>query len=115
VQNGTATGGLAATAQRELAALGFLTPVPPATAPLRTARTVIGYDPRWDESVKTLAAALPGAVLRPVRGQGAVMTVTVGKEFTGVVPVALAAVPPGRAAAGTAGGTAVTGDKVTCP
>lgn len=44
-------------------------------------RTLVTYDPRWDQSAKSLAAALPGAELRAVRGQGSTMRVTAGADF----------------------------------
>ncbi|WP_225845227.1 LCP family protein [Streptomyces sp. HPF1205] len=123
VENGTTTNGLAATAQRELAATGFVTPVPPRTAPVRTQQTVIRYDPRWNRSAKSLAAALPGAQLLPVPGQGPVMRVVLGTDFSKVTPVTAAppASPAPGAPAGTsggagtpAGGVPVRGDQVTC-
>jgi hypothetical protein len=44
-------------------------------------RTVVAYDPRWDRSAKSLAAALPGSELRAVRGLGPVLKVIVGADF----------------------------------
>jgi LCP family protein required for cell wall assembly len=107
VQNGTATNGLAASTQRALHATGFATPGVPTTAPQRSARTVIQYDPRWDRSARTLAAALPGARLQPAPGQGAVMKVTLGPDFREVKPVTPKAQPQPA-------GTAVTGDQEVC-
>ncbi|WNI15792.1 LCP family protein [Actinacidiphila sp. ITFR-21] len=107
VANGTATSGLAAGAQRALRATGFVTPGLPTTAAHGAARTVIRYDPRWDRSVKSLAAALPGAALVPVAGQGPVMAVTLGANFARVAPVSVAS--------GGVGEDAVTGDEVVCP
>jgi LCP family protein required for cell wall assembly len=107
VANGTATNGLGATTQKALHDTGFATPGVPTTAPQRAARTVIRYDPRWDRSARALAAAVPGAQLQPAPGQGPVMKVTLGSDFTKVAPVA-ARVQPQPA------GTAVTGDQEVC-
>lgn len=112
VANGTGRGGLAATAQRQLGDAGFLTPGLPTTAEHPTDRTVIRYDPRWDRSVRSLAAALPGAELLPVSGQGPVMDVTLGADFTKVTPVTAAASSPPAGA--VVGEDAVTGDEVAC-
>jgi LCP family protein required for cell wall assembly len=105
--NGTSTNGLAASAQKALRATGFVTPGLPATAAAKVARTEIRYDPRWDRSAKALGAALPTAKLVPVAGQGAVMRVVLGPDYTKVTPV--------RAASHPVGESAVTGDEVTCP
>jgi LCP family protein required for cell wall assembly len=107
VANGTSTNGLAASTQKALRASGFLTPGPPTTAQQRTLHTTIRYDPRWDRSVRSLAAAVPGAQLVPVPGQGAVMEVTLGADFTKVAPVRVASRPSRD--------DAVTGDEVICP
>ncbi|HEY5835049.1 LCP family protein [Streptomyces sp.] len=108
VANGTLTNGLAATAQKQLGDTGFVTPGLPVTADHRTDRTEIRFDPRWDRSVRSLAAALPGAALVPVPGLGPVMDVTLGSDFTKVTPVT------GAASGSVAGEPAVTGDQVAC-
>ncbi|MEU4897430.1 LCP family protein [Streptomyces sp. NPDC044780] len=111
VFNGTDTPGLAARVNRALHAAGFATTGSPADAATPDVRhTVITYDPGWDRSVRSLAAALPGAQLKPVTGQGAVMRVTVGTDYTGVRPVRAEQPPSGESGFG-----AVTGDEVTCP
>ncbi|GAA3886157.1 LCP family protein [Streptomyces lacrimifluminis] len=86
VENGTRTVGLGRKVDRALAATGFRTTRVPVNARERGAavRTVIAYDPRWDRSARSLAAALPGSSLRVVRGQGALMKVTVGADYRGV-------------------------------
>ncbi|MCH0572674.1 LCP family protein [Streptomyces sp. MUM 136J] len=88
VENGTPTTGLARRVDSALAAAGFRTTGTPVNAgghPVR--RTVVSYDPRWDRSARSLAAALPGSELRAVKGQGAVMKVIAGPDFTRVHPV----------------------------
>jgi LCP family protein required for cell wall assembly len=114
VANGTDTSGLAAAAQKALRATGFVTPGLPTTAAHRVPRTVIHYDPRWDRSVKSLAAALPGAELVRVAGQGLVMDVTLGADFSKVTPVSVADTSTSAPNTGV-GENAVTGDQVVCP
>jgi hypothetical protein len=69
---------------------------------------VVEYDPRWDRSAKSLAAALPGTVLKPVKGRGATLRVFVGADYKGVTPVR-----PEEPAKGPF--VAVKGDEVVCP
>ncbi|GGN37243.1 LytR family transcriptional regulator [Streptomyces fuscichromogenes] len=92
-ENGTGTAGLARRMDAALAAAGFATnhlPVSAARHDVR--RTVVSFDPRWDRSARSLAAALPGSELRAVPGLGPVLRVTVGADFTGAVrPVRVAA------------------------
>jgi LCP family protein required for cell wall assembly len=114
VANGTDTSGLAAAAQKALRATGFVTPGLPTTAAHRVPRTVIHYDPRWDRSVKSLAAALPGAELVRVAGQGLVMDVTLGADFSKVTPVSVADTSTSAPNKGVRE-NAVTGDQVVCP
>ncbi|MGW6567342.1 LCP family protein [Streptomyces sp. NPDC054975] len=109
VYNGTRTDGLGRKVDDALRATGFDTTRAPRTAngpELR--RTVVEYDPRWDRSAKSLAAALPGAELRAVRGQGGTLRVVAGLDFKAVTAV--------RADEPTTGPfEAVTGDQVVCP
>ncbi|MBV2356121.1 LCP family protein [Streptomyces sp. J2-1] len=95
VENGTATAGLARKADAALAATGFATTRQPTTAAGHAVkRTVITYDPRWDRSARSLAAALPGSELRAAPGQGPLLKVTVGADFRTVHQVR--ADDPGR-------------------
>ncbi|WP_371537916.1 MULTISPECIES: LCP family protein [unclassified Streptomyces] len=111
VANGTSTAGLAARADKSLRSTGFLSSVaavvPGRPAASDTERTVIEYDPRWNRSVRSLAAALPHAELRSVAGIGSTLKVTLGSDFTTVTPVRADEPDPGRFAA-------VTGDQVVC-
>lgn len=82
VENGTAAGGLGKRVDAALAATGFRTTGFPVDSADRTLkRTVVAYDPRWDRSARSLAAALPGSELRAVKGQGAVLKVIAGADF----------------------------------
>jgi hypothetical protein len=109
IYNGTHLTGLGEKVDKALHGVGFDT----TRAPLnggsgQVARTYVTYDPRWDRSAKSLQAALPGAELRPVKGQGPTMKVMAGTDFKGVTPVQ--AQEPHRGEFG-----AVTGDQVVCP
>ncbi|SHM00649.1 transcriptional attenuator, LytR family [Actinacidiphila paucisporea] len=112
VANGTSVGGLAASTQQALRATGFATTGVPATAYRHVPHTVIRYDPRWDDSARALAVALPGAQLVPAAGQGPVMRVTLGPDFAmaRVRPVTAPLPDPGAQPAQGA----LTGDQVGC-
>ncbi|GAA5000470.1 LCP family protein [Kitasatospora paranensis] len=95
VLNGAGATGLGSRVDGDLRAAGFATTGTPSNADGPAAHTAVRYDPRWNESARTLAAALPGAELVPVPGQGATLQVVVGPDYRGVT---------GRPAAPTAGG-----------
>ncbi|GAA3303008.1 LCP family protein [Streptomyces cinereospinus] len=97
VENGTRTAGLGRRADTALAAAGFRTTRQPVNAATRSVRrTVVAYDPRWDRSARSLAAALPGSELRPVKGQGATLKVIVGTDYRQVRKVKAADVREGE-------------------
>ncbi|MFJ8310678.1 MULTISPECIES: LCP family protein [unclassified Streptomyces] len=109
VYNGTRTDGLGRRVDEALHTTGFKTTgAPMASTNLDMRRTLIEYDPRWDRSARSLALALPGSELRPVKGLGPTMKVTAGADFKDVVPVRAEEPPQGDF------GT-VTGDQVVCP
>ncbi|MFR9676661.1 LCP family protein [Streptomyces sp. TR06-5] len=116
VLNGTTRTGLAGRTDRALRGTGFRTTGVPRNAERQDVRrTVISYDPRWNRSVRTVAAAFPGARLVKDAGRGPLMEVTLGKRFSAVHPVRAA--DPFQAAASDGDGKdfeAVTGDEVTC-
>ncbi|MFJ4714892.1 LCP family protein [Streptomyces sp. NPDC088785] len=108
VENATTASGLGGKADAALRGTGFRTTGAPADAAGRAAaHTTVLYDPRWDRSAKSLAAALPGARMQAVNGQGAVLKVVVGGDWHGV-----RAVRAEDASEGEFG--AVTGDEVAC-
>jgi LCP family protein required for cell wall assembly len=79
VYNGTATSGLGGKVADGLARRGFDLAGPAQNwreTDLR--RTVVRYDSRYTESIKTLAAAVPGARTVAVRGLGSTLQVVVG-------------------------------------
>ncbi|MFJ9473254.1 LCP family protein [Streptomyces caniferus] len=111
IDDATAPTGPDAAVARELRATGFAVTGAPDAAPLgRAPRTVIAYDPRWDRSARSLAAALPGAELHPVAGRGPAMRVTVGRDPQEVRRVR-AEEPPQK----PGGISAITGDEAVCP
>lgn len=109
VYNGTPEDGLGKDVDTALRATGFDTTGAPLNGTRRDLeRTLVAYDPRWDRSAKSLAAALPGSELKAVKGQGATMEVTAGSDFAEVRPV--------RGESGQEGEfSTVTGDEVVCP
>jgi LCP family protein required for cell wall assembly len=111
VENGTHTAGLGRRVDDALAATGFRTTRAPVNAADRAVgRTVVAFDPRWDNSAKSLAAALPGSELRPVRGQGPTLKVIAGADFRRVVKVRPAE-PPQKTGAVMRGDEAVCGKR----
>ncbi|MFI5532223.1 LCP family protein [Kitasatospora sp. NPDC051853] len=115
VLNGAGTAGLGARVDGDLRKAGFATTGAPSNAGGGSAvRTVVRYDPRWDESVKTLAAALPYAELVQAPGLGATMQVIAGSDYTGALPGQ--ASPSAAAPSATAPAvTASTGADISCP
>ncbi len=82
VENGTTVSGLGRRIDAALAATGFRTTRSPVNSVERkVARTVVAYDPRWDRSARSLAAALPGSELRAVPNQGPTLKVITGGDF----------------------------------
>ncbi|MFB7597972.1 LCP family protein [Streptomyces sp. NPDC056160] len=108
VENGTGTVGLGRRVDTALAAVGFGTTRAPVDARERgVKRTVVLYDPRWDRSARSLAAALPGSELRAVPGQGATLRVIAGSEYREVRKVRVRAVNQDTT-------EVVRGDQVAC-
>jgi LCP family protein required for cell wall assembly len=110
VVNGTGTPDLGRRVDGALAAAGFHTTGTPVQAPVKdrhTQRTRVVYDPRWDRSGASLAAALPGSDQRTARGQGPVLKVIAGSDFHGIQRVRAKGEGPGEV-------SAVTGDQVVC-
>jgi LCP family protein required for cell wall assembly len=90
VLNGTASSGLAATVADQLRAQGF--GVGQVGNELGVVNeTVVRYGTGAEEQARTVAAAVPGAVLQPSDATGGALQLVIGPGFAGVVPVA---VPP---------------------
>jgi LCP family protein required for cell wall assembly len=83
VLNGSSTSGLAAQASDDLSAVGFVIAAPAGNAPSTdTTATVVKYDPRWSESLKTLKAAFPDAQFQATPNLGGTFTVIVGSDYS---------------------------------
>jgi LCP family protein required for cell wall assembly len=82
VLNGTTTSGLARKASDALAGVGFSVGVPGNNSSTTVAQTEIHYDPRYDQSVKTVQAALPAAKLVATAGTGATIVVVLGSDYS---------------------------------
>jgi LCP family protein required for cell wall assembly len=99
VLNGTDIQGLGSKAAADLGKAGFVVVGTPGNAPKTVGeKTVIRYDERWSESVKTVAASLPGATLVPVKGFGPTFEITVGSTYAGVTAVKVVAASPSATA-----------------
>jgi LCP family protein required for cell wall assembly len=95
VFNGTSTTGLGTKAANDLAGVGFGIVGRAANAPQQVgAATVVSYDPRYDQSARTVAAAIPGSTLVAVTGLGRTISVTVGTSYSGVQKVKVSAGKP---------------------
>ncbi|MFI7242960.1 LCP family protein [Streptomyces qinglanensis] len=109
IANATGRRGLGARIDRELRGTGFATTGAPSNARhAEHTRTTIVYDPRWDRSARSLAAALPGAKLVKAPHRGARMKVTVGDPDQRVRPVRA------PAAHGTPDEAPMRGDEADC-
>lgn len=91
VYNGSGQPGLATEAGRDLQQQGFVIAGSAQNAQTKDATdTVIQYDPRYDVSLKTLEAALPGAKAEAVPNLGRTFKIVVGSSYAGVTPVKVA-------------------------
>jgi LCP family protein required for cell wall assembly len=91
VFNAAGVKGLGRRASDDLAAVGFTIAGAPRNAPVSDLSTTeIRYDPRYDKSVKTLQAALPGSTLKKVPGLGRTLQVYAGSSYSGAARVAVA-------------------------
>ena len=90
VFNGTGTAGLAATAADALRAQGFGVGAVGNEAGT-PAQSVVRHGPGALEQARTVAAAVPGAVLQPVDSLGGTVQLVIGPGFSTVVPVQIAA------------------------
>ncbi|MGY1651140.1 LCP family glycopolymer transferase [Geodermatophilus sp. SYSU D01119] len=93
VLNGTATSGLASTVADLLRAQGFTVgQVGNETGVVN--ETVVRHGPGVVEQARTVAAAVPGAVLQPSDAIGDTVQLVLGPGYTGVVPVQVPAPVP---------------------
>ena len=115
VYNGSTSVGRGTQASEELSGLGFAIAGPAQNWRTRSvARTILRYDSRYSESIRTLAAAVPGARLVAVPGLGHTLQVVTGSKYDGAhaveVSAAAAASAAGVSAADTPDGRAADAD-----
>nr|WP_269204651.1 LCP family protein [Motilibacter deserti] len=102
VLNGAGVTGLAGRAATDLRGVGFAVTGTGNADSSGATETVIRYDSRYTESIKTVQAALPGARAEAVDGLGATLQVVVGSGYTKAVkPVVAVAAAPKPAASPT--------------
>lgn len=89
VLNGTPTPKLAKKVARQLRKEGFVVEQVDNAQTTDYANTTVQYDPRWDQSMKTLSYAAGATVQEKVKKQGAVLNLIVGSDFTTVKKVVL--------------------------
>jgi LCP family protein required for cell wall assembly len=98
VLNGTGVTGLAATVADQLRAGGFAVGSVGNEAGTVN-QTVVRHGPGMEEQARTVAAAVPGAVLQPSDAIGEAVQLVLGPGFASVVPVEVGAAAPQSAAA----------------
>jgi LCP family protein required for cell wall assembly len=92
VLNGTATTGLAATVADALRAQGFVVGSV-GNEPGTVNASVVRHGPNVGEQARTVAAAVPGAVLEPSDAIGDTVQLVIGPGYSTVVPVTIAPAP----------------------
>jgi hypothetical protein len=90
VLNGTGTTGLAATVADALRAQGFVVGTV-GNEPGTVNESVVRHGPNVLEQARTVAAAVPGAVLQPSDAIGETVQLVLGPGFANVVPVVVGA------------------------
>ncbi|MGW1997881.1 LCP family protein [Embleya sp. NPDC001921] len=118
VYNGAPTTGLGPRVHEDLKNAGFaMAGAPRVSTSTDGVRTIIRYDPRWNRSVKTVQAALPGATLESVTGLGRTIEVVAGSSYQGTTPVRVGGASseqPSIAATPNPAYSAKSGDEVSC-
>ncbi len=85
VFNGTSTNGLGARAAEELEKAGFAIDDAPSDADRKgVEKTVIRYDPAYEDALRSLQIAVPDAQAESVPGQGPIFQVIVGTSWAGI-------------------------------
>ncbi len=100
VLNGNGVPGQARSAAGELAGLGFQIRGTADADATTYQQTVVRYGPSRADSVRTVAAAIPGSAIQLDQSLGGVIEVVVGSSYAGVRPVTISAQqPPAKAPA----------------
>ncbi|WP_324278476.1 LytR C-terminal domain-containing protein [Blastococcus brunescens] len=97
VLNGTATTGLAATVADLMRAQGFVVAAV-GNEPGTVSQSVVRHGPDGLEQARTVAAAVPGAVLQSSDDLAGTVQLVVGPGYSSVVPVTIAPAPEAAAA-----------------
>ena len=82
VLNGTTTPGLAKKVAKQLRKKGFVVEEVGNAETTDYATTTVQFDPKWDQSAKTLIAASGATVEESVKKQGGTLNLIVGADFT---------------------------------
>ncbi len=93
VYNGSGVTGLARKAFNDLGAVGFVTTGTPTNRGSGASVTTVLYGPTKADSARTLAAAIPGAVLQEDDSLGRTLEVVVGSRYSGAQKVTVAGSP----------------------
>lgn len=99
VYNGSGVAGLGRRAYNDLTGVGFATTDTPSNRGTGATQTVITYGPSRADSAKTLAAALPGSVLRLDPTLTRTLEVVVGSSYTPAQKVVVGPAPAPSASA----------------
>ncbi len=84
VEDASGIAGTGKAVAKALDKIGYRVDGKPTTRAKVATATVIRYDATYTETVKTLAATFPGAVLKSIPGLGRTIEVRVGSGYTGV-------------------------------
>jgi hypothetical protein len=87
VLNGTTTPGMAKKVAKQLRKKGFIVEQVDNAETTDYATTTVQFDPRWDQSAKTLAAASNAQTSESVKKLGPTLNLIVGADFTEVSDV----------------------------
>jgi LCP family protein required for cell wall assembly len=101
VYNGSGVTGLGRRAYNDLGRLGFLTTGTPSNRGAGATSTTVLYGPSRADSAKTLAAAIPGAVLQADPSLQRTLEVVVGSTYAGARPVTVGSPTPRPSRSGT--------------
>jgi hypothetical protein len=94
VANGAGLPGLGRRAATDLSALGFSVVGSPGNAGTGANASVVRYGPDRADSARTLAAAVPGAVLQLDPSLGGTLHLVVGSSYTGARAVTVTSPTP---------------------
>jgi LCP family protein required for cell wall assembly len=115
VYNGAGISGLGRQAAADLEEVGFRLAGAPSDRGRDATTTTVLHGPGRDDAARTLAAALPGAVVELDPSLGRTLEVVVGADYDGAVPVTVGALPPVPAADPTEEPVLTAADDVCAP